>query len=278
MYPNTRPVKRFLQLFRLGNCLMGVIGLLVAAFIASGTGMLDHWQHLLASGLGVALFIAAGNALNDYVDREVDLVAHPERPIPSGRLQANSALYASAALFTLSIICSLFLDPLSIFIFVAALALMIGYELQFKASGLLGNIVIAALTGALFLLGGAVVGSIGNTLAVAGMAALATLGREIVKDIEDMEGDEGRLTLPMRIGTRRAGLIAASFFILGPILSMQPVLAGVFGPAYLPLVLVADAIFLYDSWLLFKDPQRAQRLAKVAMLIALLAFIAGGFR
>jgi geranylgeranylglycerol-phosphate geranylgeranyltransferase len=82
----------------------------------------------------------------------------------------------------------------------------------------------------------------------------------------------------MRIGKKNAGIIAAVFFISGPILSLQPAIDGIFGVAYLPLVLVADAIFLYDSWLLFQDPRRAQKLAKLGMLVALVAFIAGGFR
>jgi geranylgeranylglycerol-phosphate geranylgeranyltransferase len=68
------------------------------------------------------------------------------------------------------------------------------------------------------------------------------------------------------------------FLILGPVLSLEPVLNGIFGVAYLPLVLVADGIFLYDSWLLFQDPRRAQKLAKLGMVVALVAFIAGGFR
>ncbi|MDD3398203.1 MAG: geranylgeranylglycerol-phosphate geranylgeranyltransferase [Candidatus Methanomethylophilaceae archaeon] len=271
-------MNRFLQLFRLGNCVMGIVGLLVAAFIASGTNMPDSWFQLLVASISVAGFIAAGNALNDYVDREVDRLAHPDRPLPSGRMEPRTALYVASGLFVSSLAISLLLDPISIAIFVIATVMMLAYELKLKASGLAGNATIALLTGGLFLLGGAVVGSVENTLAVAGMAMLVSLGREITKDIEDMEGDQGRNTLPMRIGKKNAGIIAAVFFISGPILSLQPAIDGIFGVAYLPLVLVADAIFLYDSWLLFQDPRRAQKLAKLGMLVALVAFIAGGFR
>jgi len=223
-------------------------------------------------------FIAGGNALNDYVDREVDKVAHPERPLPSGRMEPITALKVAAVLFVAAFAVALLLNALSIIIVTLAMVLMLAYELKLKVSGLAGNVVIAFLTGGLFLLGGAVVGNIENTIAVAGMAMLVSLGREITKDIEDMEGDEGRNTLPMRIGKRNAGIVAASFFIIGPLLSMEPVINGIFGVAYLPIVLVANAIFLYDSWILFKDPRRAQKLAKLGMMVALVAFIAGGIR
>lgn len=271
-------VNRFLQLFRLGNCIMGVVGLLVAAFIASGMSIADSWMELIIASISVVGFIAGGNALNDYIDREVDKVAHPERPLPSGRMEPITALRVAGALFVAAFAVALLLNTLSMIIVILAVILMLAYELKLKVSGLAGNMVIAFLTGGLFLLGGAVVGNIENTIAVAGMAMLVSLGREITKDIEDMEGDEGRNTLPMRIGKRNAGIVAASFFIIGPLLSMEPVINGIFGVAYLPLVLVADAIFLYDSWILFKDPRRAQKLAKLGMMVALVAFIAGGIR
>ena len=271
-------VNRFLQLFRLGNCIMGVVGLSVAAFIASGTALVDSWMELIIASISVVGFIAGGNALNDYIDRDVDKIAHPERPLPSGRMEPETALRVAATLFFAAFAVALFLNLTSIVIVALATALMLAYELKLKASGLAGNVAIALLTGGLFLLGGAVVGNIENTIAVAGMAMMVSLGREITKDIEDMDGDEGRNTLPMRIGKKDAGMVAALFFILGSFSSMEPVINGIFGVAYLPLVLVADAIFLYDSWILFKDPRRAQKLAKLGMMVALVAFIAGGIR
>ena len=45
------------------------------------------------------------------------------------------------------------------------------------------------------------------------MAGLATLGREIVKDIEDVDADFDRNTLPKRIGKRNAGLAGSIAFV-----------------------------------------------------------------
>ena len=43
------------------------------------------------------------------------------------------------------------------------------------------------------------------------VAFFANLGREIIKDCEDMESDEGRNTLPMRIGLMNARSVAYVF-------------------------------------------------------------------
>ncbi|HQI69074.1 MAG TPA: UbiA family prenyltransferase, partial [Methanothrix sp.] len=49
--------------------------------------------------LAVFLVTGAGNAVNDYCDRQIDAVNRPGRPIPSGRISPRAALYYSMALF-----------------------------------------------------------------------------------------------------------------------------------------------------------------------------------
>jgi geranylgeranylglycerol-phosphate geranylgeranyltransferase len=269
-------VNRFAQVIRLGNCVMGVLALWLTVLIATGPDFAEHWYEIAASSVVVFAFVAGGNSLNDYLDREVDKVAHPERPIPSGRMRPSTALYLATGCFSISVASSLLLDPLSILIVLAAVAVIILYEVRTKAMGLVGNISIAFLTGCLFLLGGAIVGMVERTLAIAAMAGLATLGREIIKDIQDMEGDFDRVTLPKRIGKRNAGIVGSASFLAAVALSFQPYLAGMFGLEYLLAVLCADAIFIYSSIVHFQNPKRGQTWAKYGMLVALIAFLIGG--
>ena len=154
---------------------------------------------------------------------------------------------------------------------------MVLYETMLKQRGFIGNITIAVLTGMVFLLGGSIVFHMENCIEVAGMAALVTVGREITKDIEDMEGDVGRHTLPMAIGKRNAGIVAAIFYIAGPVLSILPLIDHSMGPLY-PVVFVADAMFIYAAFILFNDPHRSQKMAKYAMMVALVAFILGAVK
>lgn len=271
-------VNKYLQLFRIGNCVMGIVGLLMAVWVAVGFNITDHLQSLIFCSGVVFFFIAAGNSLNDYIDREVDKQGHPERPIPSGRMTPERVMQVSAACFVISIAFSLFLNWQSFIVVVIAIALMLLYELRTKKAGFSGNLTIAALTAMLFLLGGTVVNALDRTYVLALLAGLATLGREIIKDIEDMEADFDRRTLPKRIGMRNASIVASLAIISAVSISPLPFVTNTFGLGYLASVLVADAIFIYAAVVQFRNPRQGQKFAKYGMLVALVAFLLGGFQ
>ncbi len=255
---------------------MGVVGLLMGVLIAAGTDILEHWQPIVWAAVAVFAFIAGGNSLNDLTDREVDKMAHPERPLPSGRVTPKQVLYISMVCFVISFLVSLALNLESTMIVSLAIVLMFSYEVRLKRNALTGNLEIALLTGMLFLLGGAVVGMMERTYVIALLAFLAILGREIVKDIEDMEGDFDRKTLPKRVGARKAGLFASAVFLVAVTLSPLPYLDGTFGIWYLGAVMFADAMFIYSAMVHFRNPTKGQKMAKYGMLLALLAFLVGG--
>ena len=266
-------------MFRMGNAVMGAVGLLVACFMAAGTDVFaaEHLKNMIVCFFVVICFIAGGNSVNDAIDGEIDKVSHPERPVPSGKITAKQAHMVGVTMLLLSVLLSLITwDAWCIGIVVVACILMYSYEVFLKQRGFVGNITIAALTGMVFLLGSAIVGDVWANLPPALMAALVTVGREIAKDIEDMEGDEGRRTLPMMIGKRNAAIVAVLFFIAGPVLSVWPIIADMYGPLYYSVV-IADALFLYSAYLGLKDPHAGQSMAKKGMLFGLLAFILGVF-
>ena len=269
----------YLRLFRLNNGIMGIVGLLITAFIAAGYNMFDHWLNLLIGAAIVFAFVAGGNALNDYVDVDIDKTAHPDRPLPKGELTPRDAKLCGIGGLVLAVILSAGYAVQGFWIATAIVTLgavmMIAYELTLKQRGFIGNICIALLTGFVFLFGGGIVGDISQVWVLALLAALVSVGREITKDIEDEESDrESRTTLPMIIGDRKAGAVAAAFFILGPLLSLIPLINGMFGILYLT-VLIADLLFIYCAALVFSDPHKSEKTAKIAMFIALISFILG---
>ena len=269
-------VNRYLRLFRLGNGVMGILGVAIGAFIAVGMDLLDYWVNLVISCFVVLSFMAGGNSLNDYIDKELDKTAHPDRPLPMGEISPKAALNLGIVGLVLASLLSLFMMSFLVTgIVIIATLLMVSYELFLKQRGFAGNIVIAVLTGMLFLFGGSIVDNIEGNIVIAAMAILVSIGREIAKDIEDIESDkESRKTLPMMIGIKNATIVASVFFIAGPILSVYPLIAGTFGWLYC-LVFVADAIFIYTALIIFRKAHTAQKLAKTAMAIALVAFILG---
>jgi geranylgeranylglycerol-phosphate geranylgeranyltransferase len=271
-------LRGYIGLLRVGNCAMGAFGALLAALVCGGfDGLADNATNVLLSMLIVVLFTGAGNSLNDYYDRDTDKIAHHDRPIPKGLVKPKSAFVLSILFFLLSFVLSPLVSVWSVAIVITSIVVMIGYEVFLKAEGLAGNIAISWLTGALFLFGGAAVNGLELAWILAALAFLATLGRELVKDIQDIEGDRGaRMTLPMRIGVRKAGALASIAFVGAVALSPVPYVQDLLSVWYLPVVAVADGIFIYCALINFGNPERGQKVAKLAMIVALLAFLIGG--
>lgn len=80
----------------------------------------------------------------------------------------------------------------------------------------------------------------------------------------------------MRIGVQSAGMVAAAAFAGGVVLSFVPYVLADFGLLYLAIVTVADIMFIYSGAYSARNPGRAQRVAKYGMIVALVAFLAGG--
>lgn len=268
-------MNKYLQLFRPEILLMGAVFLIAAAFMAVGSEIAHYWQSLLVAVPVVLAFIIGGNALNDYVDRDVDKIAHPERPLPAGRLAAETVLQIGiAALVAAAVLSFLLPNYLATAIVIAACLFIVVYELFLKKKGFIGNITIGVITGMVFLLGGAVVGSVEHCYAIALMIVLISLGREIGLDIKDMAGDVGRMTLPMRIGRHHAAILAAVFFILAVIISAYPLFQHNVSYLY-GTVVIADLLIILSAWAVFKDLQRFPTLVIAAMFATAIAFVLG---
>jgi geranylgeranylglycerol-phosphate geranylgeranyltransferase len=274
---------RYLQLIRPLNCVMSAAAVFIGGFIGMGTAIMSPGAlpGVALAMLAVFLFVAAGNSLNDYEDREIDKKAHPARPVPSGKIKPGTALRLSYFLFFAAALLSAFVSfprfqPLLLLII--NLIVMLSYERRLKSEGLSGNLSIAWLTSSLFLFGAVAVDRINAATAIfIIMAFFSILGREIVKDIEDMEGDRGvRRTLPMTSGTGVATTIASFAFIVAVALSPLPYVLGLLSHHYLAIVLAADAIFIYCVILVGrKYPKDSQKYAKAGMLLSLAAFAVG---
>lgn len=264
------------------NAGMSAVGVAIAGVVAAGfEGAVDRVWPLALAALAAALFTGAGNALNDYFDRETDRVNHPDRPIPRGDVSPESAVRFASILFALSLALGYLVNLWAVAVVALNFLVMVGYELAFKARGASGNFLIAYLVGSLFVFGGvAVFGGetepLQRAILLGLCAGLATGGREVAKDVEDVAGDVDRVTLPKRLGVRAAGVVAALAFVTGAAFSFVPFILGLFGLVYLGIVLVADIMFIYAGAYSARNPGRAQRVAKYGMIVALAAFLAGG--
>jgi geranylgeranylglycerol-phosphate geranylgeranyltransferase len=282
-------VHPWLHLIRLGNTLTALAGTVVGGLAARGAGIPNSaafWGVVLLASASTACVTAGGNVVNDVLDRESDRTNHPDRPLVTGTVSVRAARIGAAALLVaggLAIVPVAFTAPLLVPIFLVAVAALLAYEFRFKSVGFGGNLLVASLTGAVFLYGGAAAGDIGIVVPFALMAFGATLSREVIKDMEDAAGDRDRRTLPQTRGFGFASSTARVAVALALGLSPVPVLTylaptSIAGIMYLASVVAADALFVVSVLWLPRRLHREQTLSKAAMTVALLAFLAVAFR
>lgn len=263
-----------LELTRPANCVAAGVLTATGAFVAGvgGSGV-----PAVVAVVTTALAVAAGNAINDYFDRDIDAINRPDRPIPRGAVSPRGALGFSAALFGLAIGFAVLLPLVALAIAAVNLVALVTYTTVFKGTPGLGNALVSYLVGSTFLFGGAAVGSLEAPLVLGALAALSTFTREVIKDVEDLAGDreEGLRTLPVAIGARRSLWVGVATLAVAVGVSPLPYLLGTFGAAYLVLVAVADAVMLYAAYEAFADPATAQGHFKYGTFLATAAFVVG---
>jgi geranylgeranylglycerol-phosphate geranylgeranyltransferase len=263
----------YLGLMRIPNGLIAVASILVAS--VSATRSFAPGRPILLGAAAAFLILAGGNALNDYFDRGIDAVNKPGRPIPSGRVPRNGALTFAAVLFGGGLATSLFLPAGALALAVLNTGLLIVYARYSKRMLVFANLLVAWMTGSVFLFAGAILRRAGLPIVVlAASAFFIMMTREILKDIEDLEGDRraGASTIPIRWGIKRARTVSSLFALPAVLVLVPPYAAGDMGGRYLGMVLLAAAALAAS---LFLPPGKAQKVVKGATLIVLLAFVAG---
>ncbi len=253
------------------NCLMAgaaaIIGLLIAGV----------WKIDIAVPIFLTVFLitGAGNSVNDYFDREIDAVNRPKRPIPSGRISSDAALKWSLVLFVSGCVLAGLVNRFCLGLAVVSASLLFFYARNLKAMPLAGNLCVAYLTGSTFVFGGAAFGYTGMEANIIPffLSFLATMSREIVKAIEDIEGDRqgNAKTLPILAGEKASGVLAIIFAAAAVCLSyLAP-----FGNAYIVVVSLADILFVVSIIKIVKgDASGAQHALKLGMAVALVSFLA----
>ena len=267
----------YLEILRPFNALMGVIAVLLVAIISGNFNI-----YVPVACVIVFIFTGAGNAINDYFDHKIDAINKPERPIPSGRISLNVAAAYSITLFIIATIMALAIGIIPGIIVVLSAILMFLYAYRLKKSCLIGNLSIAFLTGLCFVFAGVVLQTLFLSIILGFYAFLMTMAREVVKDMEDVEGDsiEGASTFPIRFGMKASSILAAFFMILASLTSPALYFIGIFNVIYLLILIFAIILFLTCAVSILNDQsQKNTRIVskriKIGMGIVFLAFALG---
>jgi len=283
------------DLFRVENSITGLVGVGVGALVVNGMDIsLNQGVTVTSYGLSVMCFMFGWNAYNDITDIETDRSNRPERPLPSGRLNLDEATNAMRASLFLSVLFLVIgavnlsdstMDEeaiVSIGIWLVAIILLISYEgvrgsNGLKHRGLTGNTAIAAAIGMDVLFGSSAVSGTTDpkVISLAIMAFFYSLARELIKDIEDMEGDIDRNTVPRSIGVDNARSIAWIFTMAAFVSLFLPFILEVFPTEHAILVSPGGLLLmLVKSKLFIGEDRAAQRLIKRSLQISMIGVIA----
>lgn len=262
-----------------------VNGLITALSIAIGALCADGSLEaiaLLKAALSAMLINGAGNAFNDIIDIDIDRINRPARPLPAGRISPRQAALFTALLALVGSFLALSLSLWHALFATAIIALLAIYSIYLKNSILWGNTLIGLIGASAFFYGALAVGSIGRAWIPAGFAFLFHLGREIIKDIEDMTGDRlrGEHTLPLRWGVQRAAYLAGFIYVLLIFFTIIPFWIEIYATAYLLCVSCVNLLILYVLYRLYREKNALDhdllgRLLKAGMLLGLLAIAIG---
>ena len=275
----------YIEILRPGNALMGAISIILVALIDKTISI-----PVILAMLTVFFETAAGNVINDYFDYKIDLINKPERPIPSGRISLENGRNYGYLLFAAGTMCGFLISyitnnwiPFGIVLFADVVLYLYAYTL--KTTPLLGNLTVGFMTGFGFVFGGFSINNpsiIMTSLFLGFFAFVMTTAREIVKDIEDIEGDKADCakTLPILIGEKKPAILAAVLIIIDSALCPLLYYYHILGILYLVVIAIAVILFIYSAILILKSQERAvaakvSKNLKIGMLITFVAFVFG---
>jgi 4-hydroxybenzoate polyprenyltransferase len=275
-YTLLQKAKGYIALIRPITALLAILGVFVGGIL----GGLQFFSIYLILAMIVVFFMVAGSmAINDYLDWKIDQLAHPTRPIPSGTILPKEALYFSCASFSIAVLLSMAINFLSFGIVVAGLGLLILYEKYYKNIGFFGNILAAFISGMALIFGGAAVGNVHYTFLLAAMTFFIMLGREILKDVQDVKGDAlHRVTLPMTIGRKNALYVGCMFIAATVALVPFPYWWNILSFWYIVIIIPAALLFMYSILISLKDIKNigiSIEILRSGSAFALIGFILG---
>jgi 4-hydroxybenzoate polyprenyltransferase len=198
-------IESMLKLTRFGNLVMiSFAQYFTAAFLIDKKTIVDTRLFLLS--LSTMAVAAAGYIINDYYDVKIDYINKPDRVVIGKSITRRFAILFHVLLSLLGISIGVYLSWRITALNIMSVFLLWLYSNSLKRLPFVGNFTVALLTGAA-VYSVDMLYRTGNPLIVvfAVFAMFMTLVREIIKDIEDLKGDNtfGCKTLPIVWGIRR---------------------------------------------------------------------------
>lgn len=229
---------KYLKLIRYQNLILIAVMQLIVRF-----GFLEqiniplslfYWQYTLLI-LATVLIAAGGYVINDIFDQDIDAENKPKKTIVGNSISENTAytIYASLTIIGVGlgfILANSVQHPNFAVVFVVIATLLYFYASSIKKIAVVGNLLVASFLALSVLIIG-VFDIVPNTFDVnrnemsvafsilfdyAKFAFIINFIREMIKDMEDIEGDKNEdcKTLPILLGIPKTTKIAFGIIVI----------------------------------------------------------------
>lgn len=209
-------LQALIRITRLWNLLIIGLAQYCTAYFLIDRSLWQH-PHLLILSVSTILIAAGGYSINDYYDVKIDLINKPGRVVVGKTLSRRTVLLLHSALSLAGIALGFFLSWPIVLINTGSAFLLWLYSNALKREPLIGNLVIALLTGlSIFTVHLVFPGNLATVAVYSLFAFFMTLIREIIKDMEDLRGDNtfGCRTLPIIWGIRSTKVFLYGLLLL----------------------------------------------------------------
>ena len=162
-----------------------------------------------------------GYWINDYYDKERDII-NKKKPSYIAKIQPVTVYFHLIMFIFIALLSGYFLGSWFLILFLFSVLMLFLYSWRLKDIPVIGNVIISLLSFysiySIIMLRSSIDGFLIIHFSI--FSGLVTFCREIIKDIEDIKGDEnyGSKTLPILFGIKTANNIA--YFILLFLVSM----------------------------------------------------------
>ena len=271
----------FIKIIRFQNALIAGIAVLLGFWLSRSQ---QSTLTLLLLFTTAFMSTGFGNIINDIRDLTSDMISHPNRPLPQQEMTISTAWIYCIILLILSLLFSFSISFTHGIATLIPLIILAIYSFYLKGTPLIGNLVVASLVAYPILFGA--INAIGFTtlLIPAALAFLLNISREIIKDIQDEDGDRAAsISTSAILSATTLRLLIYSSTLLYFCLLFVPSIKGDFGKIYiiiclfliLPIHLLRTFLLQSRNWK--NHLSKISFLYKIEMICGLLSLAADRF-
>jgi len=250
-------IYQFGKLIRAHNIVLGILSSLITAHLI---GFNDS-KLIIISITIISLAMASGNIINDFYDIKIDIIEHPDRPLPNNIFSQKFIFFTMFLLIILIFVLSLLINEMAQkILYIGIIPPLYLYSIFFKKIPLINNLIIAYLLAMVFIFNEIVfINSFTFLLLPALLAFGLSLIRELIKDLDDYNGDKkfNIYTIPVILGLTNARYLVIIWIIIFQCLCIIPYYLNILSYKYLiSLIFLIEIPLCFVLSLLFNKPTK----------------------